>query len=52
VCIGAAPQPAACFYNRALAFAALGKTEQAQLDYQQAVRLDATLAAVAGNLTP
>jgi serine/threonine protein kinase len=44
VCIGSAPDPAACFANRALAFAALGRTEQARDDYAQAVRLDPTLA--------
>jgi tetratricopeptide (TPR) repeat protein len=52
VCIGAAPVSAAgpspaaagCLYNRALAFAALGQAEEALLDYEQALRLDPTLA--------
>jgi tetratricopeptide (TPR) repeat protein len=43
VCIGAAPEAAGCFYNRALAFAALGRTEQAREDFDQALRLDPTL---------
>jgi serine/threonine protein kinase/tetratricopeptide (TPR) repeat protein len=45
VCVGAAPEPAVCFYNRALACAALGRTEQARRDYDQALRLDPTLTA-------
>jgi serine/threonine protein kinase len=45
VCVGAAPEPAACFANRGLALAALGRTEQARHDYEQALRLDPTLAA-------
>src|SRR5262249_58427280 len=49
VCIGAAPEAAACFYNRALAFDALGRTEQALHDYDQALRLDPTLAVAALN---
>jgi tetratricopeptide (TPR) repeat protein len=44
VCIGAAPEPAGCFYNRALALDALGRTGQALHDYDQALRLDPTLA--------
>jgi tetratricopeptide (TPR) repeat protein len=45
VCIGAAPEAAGClFYNRALAFDALGRTEQALADYDQALQLDPTLA--------
>jgi serine/threonine protein kinase len=44
VCIGAAPQAAGCYYNRALALAALGKTEQALRDREQAFRLDPALA--------
>jgi len=43
VCIGAAPDAAGCFYNRSLALAALGRTEQARHDFDQAVRLDPTL---------
>jgi tetratricopeptide (TPR) repeat protein len=49
VCIGAAPQAAGCFYNRALAFVALGRTEDALRDYDQALRLDPTLALSALN---
>jgi serine/threonine protein kinase/tetratricopeptide (TPR) repeat protein len=44
VCIGAAPEAATCFYNRALAFAALGDRERALGDYDQALRLDPTFA--------
>jgi serine/threonine protein kinase/tetratricopeptide (TPR) repeat protein len=44
VCVGAAPEAAGCFYNRALAFDALGRTEQALHDYDQALQLDPTLA--------
>jgi tetratricopeptide (TPR) repeat protein len=51
VCIGAVPVPpegpstaaARCFYNRALAFAALGRTEEALRDYDQALHLDPAL---------
>jgi eukaryotic-like serine/threonine-protein kinase len=49
VCIGAAPQAAGCFYNRALAFVALGRNEDALRDYDQALRLDSTLALAALN---
>jgi tetratricopeptide (TPR) repeat protein len=54
VCIGAAPagKPSAaagCFYNRALALVALGRTEEALRDYDQALRLDPTLALAALN---
>jgi serine/threonine protein kinase/Flp pilus assembly protein TadD len=49
VCIGAAPEAAGCFYNRALAFAALGRTEQAWHDYDQALRLDPCFAVAALN---
>ena len=45
VCIGAAPDAAGCFYNRALALEALGRGAQALQDYDQALRLDPTLAA-------
>jgi hypothetical protein len=45
VCIGAAPAAAGCFYNRALAFAGVGRTEQALDDLEHARRLDPTLAA-------
>jgi tetratricopeptide (TPR) repeat protein len=49
VCIGAAPQAAGCCYNRALAFVALGRTEDALRDFDQALRLDPTLALAALN---
>jgi tetratricopeptide (TPR) repeat protein len=49
VCIGAAPEAAGCFCNRALAFDALGRAEQALQDYDQALRLDPTLAAATLN---
>lgn len=42
VCIGAAPEAAPSFYNRAVAFDALGYPERALCDYDQAVRLDPT----------
>jgi Flp pilus assembly protein TadD len=48
VCIGAA-QPAACFYNRGLAYEAWGRTELAIQDYDQALRLDPGLADAALN---
>jgi serine/threonine protein kinase len=44
VSIGAAPHAAGSFYNRALAFAALGQSERANRDYNEAVRLDPSLA--------
>jgi serine/threonine protein kinase/tetratricopeptide (TPR) repeat protein len=49
VCIGAASEPAGCFYNRALAYEALGRIEQALQDYDQALRLDPGLANAALN---
>jgi tetratricopeptide (TPR) repeat protein len=47
VCIGAAPDAAGCYYNRALAFAALGRTEEAARDYEAARRLDVSLSSAA-----
>lgn len=44
VCIGAAPEAANCFYNRAMAFDALHCPERALRDYDQALRLDPTFA--------
>ncbi|HZV07155.1 MAG TPA: protein kinase family protein, partial [Gemmataceae bacterium] len=44
ICIGAAPEAANCFYNRALAFDALGHPEAALRDYDHAVRLEPTFA--------
>jgi tetratricopeptide (TPR) repeat protein len=49
VCIGAAPTAAHSFYNRALAFDALGLSEPALRDYDQALRLDPTHADAALN---
>ncbi len=43
VCIGAAPDAAGCYVNRALAFAALGRKQQAMRDYDLALRLDPAL---------
>ncbi len=45
VCIALAPERADCFYNRALAYSALGDGDLAARDYQRAVQLDASLAA-------
>jgi serine/threonine protein kinase len=47
VCIGAAPRPAGCFYNRALALAALGRAAAARRDRDEALRLDPGLAGLA-----
>ncbi len=55
VCVGAAPRPAEgtspaaarCFYNRALTFAALHQADDALRDYDQALRLDPSLASAA-----
>jgi serine/threonine protein kinase/tetratricopeptide (TPR) repeat protein len=49
LCIGAQPAPAVCYFNRALAFEALGHTNQALSDYDQALRIDPTLAVAAVN---
>jgi serine/threonine protein kinase/tetratricopeptide (TPR) repeat protein len=49
VCIGAAPGVAGCYFNRGLAYAALGLDEPARRDYDQALRLDPLLAAAALN---
>jgi serine/threonine protein kinase/tetratricopeptide (TPR) repeat protein len=49
VCVGAAPDIAGCYYNRALALAALGRTDQALRDYDRALVIDPTLAAAALN---
>jgi serine/threonine protein kinase len=44
VCIALAPDRAECFYNRALAYAALGQTPKASWDYDRAGQLDPSLA--------
>jgi eukaryotic-like serine/threonine-protein kinase len=46
VCVALAPDRAECFYNRALGYAALGRPAEASDDYDRAVSLDPTLAAV------
>jgi tetratricopeptide (TPR) repeat protein len=45
VCIGAAPDAAGWYFNRSLAFAALGRTAEALRDYDAARRLDGNLSA-------
>jgi tetratricopeptide (TPR) repeat protein len=45
VCIALAPDRAECFYNRALAQAALGDSSEASRDFGRAVSLDPSLAA-------
>jgi serine/threonine protein kinase/tetratricopeptide (TPR) repeat protein len=45
VCIGAAPNLAGCYYNRALVSANQGRTDRALHDYERAIELDPTLAA-------
>jgi serine/threonine protein kinase/Flp pilus assembly protein TadD len=42
VCIGAAPDVAASYYNRALAYVALGRTDRAVNDYDRTLQLDPT----------
>jgi serine/threonine protein kinase/Tfp pilus assembly protein PilF len=49
VCIGVSPRVAGCFYNRALAYAALGRIDEAMHDYDHALELDPTHAAAALN---
>ena len=44
VCIGALPNQAVCFYNRAIALFKLGRTNQALADYDHAIRLEPNLA--------
>jgi Flp pilus assembly protein TadD len=43
VCIGAKPDAAGGYYNRALAYADLGQTAPARRDFEQTRRLDPTL---------
>ncbi len=45
VCIGANPRQAGCFYNRALSFNALGRHQDAKLDFDRATELDPSFAA-------
>jgi tetratricopeptide (TPR) repeat protein len=49
VCIGAAPDLAGVYYNRAMAFTALRRTELALRDLDRALELDPTLAAAVLN---
>ena len=49
VCIGAAPQVAGTYYNRALAYSAQEKGDLALRDYNHALRLDPTFASAALN---
>jgi tetratricopeptide (TPR) repeat protein len=49
ICIGAAPEPAGCFYNRALAYEAFDRTDLALQDYTRALQLDPGLADAALN---
>jgi serine/threonine protein kinase len=49
VCIGAAPQVAGVYYNRALAYSAQGKLELALRDYNRALQIDPTFASAALN---
>ncbi len=43
VCLGASPRMAACFYNRGVSLAALGRDSEAQRDFQRATELDPSL---------
>jgi len=45
VCIALAPEAAICHYNRALAYDAQGRSEDAQRGYARAIELDPHLAA-------
>jgi tetratricopeptide (TPR) repeat protein len=49
VCVALVPDRAECFYNRALAHAALGHTAEASRDYERALQLDPGLARSAGS---
>src|SRR5262249_30854507 len=49
VCVALAPGEAECYFNRALARAALGSTGLALQDYDRALQLDPALAAAALN---
>jgi serine/threonine protein kinase/Tfp pilus assembly protein PilF len=44
ICVGAVPDSAGCYYNRALALTALGQRDRARRDYDRALMLDASLA--------
>jgi tetratricopeptide (TPR) repeat protein len=49
VCIGSAPDAAACYHNRAMAYAASGRPDAALRDYGHALRLDPAFAGAALN---
>jgi serine/threonine protein kinase/tetratricopeptide (TPR) repeat protein len=49
VCIALAPDPAECYFNRALTYEALGRDHQAVLDYNRALRSDGRLTGAALN---
>ena len=49
MCIGTAPDIAGCYYNRALAYAALDRPGQALQDYDRALALDPAHATAALN---
>jgi tetratricopeptide (TPR) repeat protein len=49
VCIGTAPDDAGCFYNRALAYACLGRLAEALHDYDRVLEIDPTHARAAQN---
>jgi len=49
VCIALAPGKAECYFNRALAYQALGDSEQAAEDYSDALRLSPGMSAAALN---
>ena len=49
VCISLAENPAECYFNRALAYEALGRTDRALLDYTRVLRCDQGLTGAALN---
>jgi tetratricopeptide (TPR) repeat protein len=49
VCVALAPHRAECYYNRALALAAAGRTDRAARDYDRALELDPNYAEAALN---
>jgi serine/threonine protein kinase/Flp pilus assembly protein TadD len=48
-CVALAPESAVCFYNRALAYAALNRADKAEGDYDAALQRDPSLSAAALN---
>ena len=49
ICIALNPETAECFYNRAMAYTALGQTDRALRDYDRALQLNPKLTAAAIN---